>query len=96
MVQMAIGPLAWAWGDLSDYPENPGSDLEWYLLLRLRKGVVFARVNVHYTFHTGTLPLPKSARCQALACTTYGVLAPPTTPKISVFVQASWLHHMYP
>ena len=41
--------------------------MEWYLLLRSRKGLVFgvrkryvfARVNGYYTFHTGTLPLPR-------------------------------------
>ena len=89
---MAIGPLAWAWGDLIDYAEDPGSDLEWYLLLMSRKGLVFAMA-LRLPYWDVTLA-EESARCQALACT-YGVLPPPTTRRASVFVQAFELHHIY-
>ena len=100
---MGIGPLVWAWGDLIDHAEDPGPDLEyWYLLLRSRKGLVFAmalrlrsrRRLLHLPYWDVTLA-EKSARCQALACT-YGVLPPPTTRKASVFVQASELLDIYP
>ena len=74
----------------------------WYLLLRSRKGLVFAmalrlrsrRRLLHLPYWDVTLA-EESARCQALACT-YGVLPPPTTRKASVFVQASELLDIYP
>ena len=69
-------------------------DLKWYLLLKCRKGLVFAMAlrSRKRTLHVALAE--ESARCQALACT-YGVLPPPTTRQASVFVQAFELHHIY-